>query len=473
MAGRHEDFPGAVPWPFPLRHGRMRGPRCFPAERRRVPGQVERCLVGIDIREILQGTVHGQRVHRLRPQFLRADAFRDHSPRRTGRRLPLAETQGFSGTQLTDAEVRVCLNGDLAAAQEVRRGFAGSVAGKRPPHAARSRGVQVDENQRAVAFRRRTEQGQPVAVAFVDETEVRSRVETGMLFEQDVKPGEKLNLVLRVAPRQRRGFVDIDLLRGEPFQAVGDAVRALLRAKRRQGGPHPGVCRGHRGQSRVVVRFRVVDEQPPRVRGLDRAGKVLLDLAPIVILEQLRVGPVKVRPVQQTVHGRHFSPQSLQEKHGVGILFADLGHDVCPRVTGNHVSSVATEPVHAQPAPEQEHAGHVLPQLPVAVVEFREVFPRHTPRAGRLEFPVFLPREPFRVFALEMRCPSRVIDGQVHEQAAPSPVHRIDHFPELFPGRGLAIEFRHRGIHIGKIQRGKRAPETAHPRVGGRHGMDG
>ena len=53
------------------------------------------------------------------------------------------------------------------------------------------------------------------------------------------------------------------------------------------------------------------------------------------------------------------------------------------------------------------------------------------------------------------RRPAGVVDGNIDKQPATTPVHAIDHLPQLIQRCGHAIEFRQRRIDGEEIQRSK------------------
>ena len=69
-----------------------------------------------------------------------------------------------------------------------------------------------------------------------------------------------VDLVLRVTPVETVGVVDVDLLGGEPFEAVGEAEGAVEGGEGAEGGSESGEGGGGGGEAGVVMGFGEVDE---------------------------------------------------------------------------------------------------------------------------------------------------------------------------------------------------------------------
>ena len=291
-----------------------------------------------------------------------------------------------------------------------------------------------------------------------------------MAGEQTVQRGDQRHHAVAAAPVKVVLSVNVDLLRGEPLHAVGDAPRALMAQQRGESDTQARICAASFRKPVVVVRLGEVDERAEPLGASVRRRKVMLELAAVIRLEYLGIRPVQTREVQQSVRNIERSAQALKHEDRVRMLFADSSYDLHPGRLGNHVARVAPEAVNALSAPEQEHAGHVFAQPFMRIVEFDKILPYHAPCAGRYELAVLAAAEPFGMVRLKSARPAGVVRRKVDEETAAAGMHGINQFAELVQRRCGDVEFRHRGIDGVEIGGGERASVLAHYRICGRHG---
>ena len=110
--------------------------------------------------------------------------------------------------------------------------------------------------------------------------------------EQGIESTKVVNLIFRCPPVQRRGAVDIDLFRSQPLDAVGEAKAALAGQQGANGGAHAGVYAGRGCQARIVMGFGKIYRDAVAVGDVDGLGQVVFNLFTLIILKQLRIGPV-------------------------------------------------------------------------------------------------------------------------------------------------------------------------------------
>ena len=318
--------------------------------------------------------------------------------------------------------------------------------GRIPLHGGGVVAVEVREHEHGCAVVAQAHDGERVAVATRDQALAHAGTERGMRGEDAVQAGDEVHHVVGRIPVEVAAVVYVDLLGGVPLHAVRDAPRALVAEQRGELHAQTGVDLPALREAVVVVRLGKVDERTVLLRARDRAGQVPLERAAVVGLENLGVGPVEVGTCEQGVRDLELAAEALEHEHGVGVLLAYTGDDVVPRLLGDHVARVAAEAVHAEPAPEEEHVGHVGAQLGLRVVELHEVGPRHAPRAGRDERAVGLAVEPVGVVGLERGRPAGVIGGEVDEETPAARVDGVHELAELVEGRRLHVKLGACGI---------------------------
>ena len=314
--------------------------------------------------------------------------------------------------------------------------------------------------------------GQRVAVATRDNLQMRVWSEGRMFGEQRVEAGDKRHHVVLRAPVERTRSVHVDLLVGEPFNAVRDAPCALVAQERGQLHAHPRVDMPLLREAVVVVRLGEVDERSVLLGARDGAGKVPFERRAVVCLEHLGICPVETGFGEQLVGDLQLAAKPLEHEDGVGVLGAHALDYLRPRLGWNHVSGVAAETVHALPAPEEEDVRHIGAELRMRVVELNEVFPRHAPRAGRYERAVFRVAVPAGVMGLKRSGPAGVVGGKVDEERAAPRMDCVRQLAELVEGRGVRVELRASGIYGKEVRCGERTAVAAHAREGGWHGED-
>src|SRR5262249_41888067 len=147
--------------------------------------------------------------------------------------------------------------------------------------------------------------------------------EARMLAQQPVELGELGDDVLVAAPGEAAALVDVDLLTREPLDAAREAETAARAGERAESvsKQRPGAAAF--GEAIVVVRLAVVDVQPDAPRLLDAVVEVAADVAPRIVLKELRVGPLHPALRDQRL-GRVPRPaEPFEEKDGVRELGGD------------------------------------------------------------------------------------------------------------------------------------------------------
>jgi hypothetical protein len=103
------------------------------------------------------------------------------------------------------------------------------------------------------------------------------------------------------------------------------------------------------------VGFGIVDGQSIARRYIERFRQIGFNLAAVIILEQLGIGPVEVGTIQQVAGDRNLSAQPLQKKDGVGKLLAHFGNHITPGRLRNHIAGITAKAVNTPPAPGEKH----------------------------------------------------------------------------------------------------------------------
>lgn len=121
--------------------------------------------------------------------------------------------------------------------------------------------VEVGEDEEAVFLLGvLAEKGDDVAGSGGDDADFCVGVKGGVEFGEGVDAANPVDLVVGVAPVEAVGVVDVDLLGGEPFEAVGEAEGAVEGGEGAEGGSEAGEGGGGGGEAGVVVGFGEVDE---------------------------------------------------------------------------------------------------------------------------------------------------------------------------------------------------------------------
>src|SRR5207247_1484038 len=102
----------------------------------------------------------------------------------------------------------------------------------------------------------------------------------------------------------------------------------------------------------------------------------------LVILEQLGVGPLHAAVGQKLFRRFERAAQSFEQKKCFGKFLANSRLDVLPDLNGNFVAGIATKPIYATTTPNQKRLGNFLPQLDEIWIQFDQVAPNISPRAG-------------------------------------------------------------------------------------------
>src|ERR1035438_3037104 len=95
-------------------------------------------------------------------------------------------------------------------------------------------------------------------------------------------------------------------------------------------------------------------------------------------------------PISQAFGDLPRAAETFEQKNGFGKFVLHAGDDVLPGDGGNFVAGVATETVHAAPAPDQQRVGDEVPKFYVVLFEFDQILPDRACRAGAGEFAVQL-----------------------------------------------------------------------------------
>ena len=155
----------------------------------------------------------------------------------------------------------------------------------------------------------------------------------------------------------------VDLLAAVPLDTVRDAPRALPAQKSRELHTKPRIAFTALGQAVVVVGLCEMDERSVLLASRYCTRQIPLECAAVVCLEHLGIRPVEIRLGKQSVRDLQFAAKPLKHEYRVGILLPHSRYDIFPCLERNHVARIAPESVHAVPAPEEEHIGHILPEL--------------------------------------------------------------------------------------------------------------
>ena len=232
--------------------------------------------------------------------------------------------------------------------------------------------VQIREHEqrsrRRLAWRSPND-GEGIAVAPLHEPHVGARAEGRVRGEQRVEPRENRDLVLGGAPAQRARAMHVDLLVGEPLDAIGDAEAALMGEHRRHGDAHPGVRLRTRREAVVVVRLGEVDERPRLGGHGEGAGQIAFERGAVLGLEDFGIGPVETFFGEERPGDGELAAEPFEQEHRVRELLTHAGHDVAPDLAGHHVAGVAAKAVHALAAPEFKNPRHETAQARVRVVQ--------------------------------------------------------------------------------------------------------
>ena len=326
-------------------------------------------------------------------------------------------------------------------------------------------GVQ-DDQHRLVGDARRAQDAQRRAVA--DQSAARRRAERRQRRQDVVQPPQMGDEVGLGAPVERARAMHVDLLRGQPLDAVGDAERAGLRGERGQRRAHGRPGGTHRRQPRVVVRLGEVHRDSQPRAAAQQVGEIARQRLTPVHLEDFRVGPVHAAGGQQPRRRLGGAAKPLQEEERVGILAAHPRHDVAPDLAGDHVARVAAEAVDAMPRPVQEHLGQIPPQPPMAEVQLAQILPHHSPGARTGEAAVVVAAEPLRMLDLQRRGPARVVNRQIQQHQAAARMNPVHQLAELLQRRRPVVELGHGRVDAEVVDRREGTAVAAHPRVGRR-----
>ena len=480
MSWRHHHLAAFIVIRPPVGHGRQHRPENGSDKTHRIPPQILRHQFRIDARHVGEAMAFPPDIQRQRPPLL-ADGPPVFAGGRRDRRLQPGQVP-MIGTEAEDpagSQPQTELAVGLVEAERLSRQQIDPAAGRQGEAGCRPADLRfpdilkIGQNQQAVLrFRPGPQQRQGIAAAGLEQFQMGAGLERFMDGQQSLQPPDPFDQVLRGAPVERCGFMHIDLGGGQPFDAVGDPEGAIVAGQGAEAGAQPGPGRRTGGQAAVVVGLGKMDQHPAGQGAAENIGKIPGDLAPVVVLEKLGIGPVEIAAGQQLLH-RHDRPaQSLEHEHGVGEFLADPGGDVLPGVQGQHVAGIAAEPVDAMAAPEQEDLGHQPMDSGIVVVELAEIRPDHSPGARRDKRAVRLPDKMLGMVDLFARTPAGMVDRNVDEQAGVPGMDGIGKLEELIHRRRLHVEFGIGRIDIEEIQRRERAAKPAHAGIDGRGRVD-
>ena len=195
-----------------------------------------------------------------------------------------------------------------------------------------------------------------------------------------VKPKPPLGLVSAQSRFRSRTRRDWRRSAGHRPGSLGDLRFAPRRARR-----------SARGEAIIVVRFGVMDVAADAFALAVGVIQIPRDVAAGIILEQLGVGPLHAALGQQAFGGFPRTAEAFEQENGFGKFVLHAGDDVLPGGHGNFVAGVATETVHAAPAPDQKRVGDDVPERDVVLFQFHQIFPESSPtrRGWRIRRRVF------------------------------------------------------------------------------------
>src|SRR5581483_7081994 len=111
-----------------------------------------------------------------------------------------------------------------------------------------------------------------------------------------------------------------------------------------------------------------------------------------------------------------------------------------------------TETIHAAPAPDQQRFGKAVPRGDLPMVEFHQVLPGRSPRAGAGEGTITRALEPFGMVLLEARAPASMVDHDIEEHPRASEMRCVRQLAELIDAGGAPVELDQCGVDAGQVQ---------------------
>src|SRR6266853_1233361 len=144
--------------------------------------------------------------------------------------------------------------------------------------------------------------------------------------------------------------MDFDLLRRQPFHAASKPEAAADAGQRREPVAQQRPGAPARGQSVVVMRLAVMDEQPDALALLEAVIEISRDVPARVILEQLGVGPVQTAFGEQGFGGFPGAAEALELENRLGMFLLHARDDILPGGHWHLVASNAEEAVVSAPA---------------------------------------------------------------------------------------------------------------------------
>ena len=297
--------------------------------------------------------------------------------------------------------------------------------------------------------------------------------EAGMFRQQAIQGRQLGHQVGFGAPGQTAGLMDVELLLRQPLHPSAEAVGSALARQAAQAVAQEGPRGAPQGQALVVVGLAVVDQGTEARRLAEAVVQVARHGPGVVVLEQLRVGPLHPALAQQAFGGRPGPAQALKEEHAIRERLAHPGPEVPPDLQGHHVARVTSESIHPAPAPGEQGFGDGLPEGRRPAVQLRQIAPGHAPGAGTEEASFGIAAEPLRVGLHQPGAPARVVHDDVQEEAPAPQVDAIGQFLELLHGRGAPVELDQGRVDGGEVELGVGAAEAPHAGEGGGHGAHG
>ena len=299
--------------------------------------------------------------------------------------------------------------------------------------------VRQDEKRRvASAF---TQDRQDIAAAMLQLFERGGCAKERMAPQDCIEATNQVTRIICRTPIEATATMDVNLFTGIPFHTRRDTKGTLLREQCREGETQTCIRRRGRCQTVVVVRFSKVNQGTALFREAQHLGQHRFEGRTVIGLEHFRVGPVQTRLANQGLRDIHRTTQTFQKEDRVRIFAAHQGHNHIPRRLRNHVTGIATEPVHTLTAPVEEDIGDCAAQFRLRVIQFHQIFPRYAPSTRRMERAIGILAVPFGMVNLEGCRPTRVVRGQIHEERSPTRMHRTHQFVELVQRRCRDVKF--------------------------------
>ena len=264
----------------------------------------------------------------------------------------------------------------------------------------------------------------------------------------------------------------VDLLGGEPFHPAREAEATIRTGQRAQpvSQQRPGAALLR--ETIVVVRFAIMNIDTDAFTLLDCVVEIPRHLPAAVVLKQFGIGPLHPALSEQRLGGSPRPAESFEKKNRFRKFFTNPRDNVLPDREGNLVAGIATEAVHAAPAPDQKRVGEKLRQRRVLRFQFDEILPDRSPSARTFKVAVRFAEEPFRMILLQGRSPAGVVDHHVEKHPGAHSMRGLGEFAELIHAGRSLIEFHEGRIDRRQILAGIRTAIASKACVGGGSRID-